>query len=309
MKISVVSPVYGCRSCLEKLVEGIESSMAALACTEYEIILIDDASPDGSWEHIVGLRDIYTKIIGVKLSRNFGQHAAIHAGLAKARGEWVVVMDCDLQDLPSEIPELYRKAQEGFDVVLARRVRRQDTFIKRWFSKAFYSLLGYLTNTRIDPSVGNFGVYHRRVINAVLSMGDYVRFFPSAVSWVGFRRAYLPITHGQRSKGKSSYNYRSLMRLGLSVVLGFSDKPLRIVVKFGFLITFAVLTAAVVMFVRYLRGDIAVLGYTSLILSIWFFGGLLISILGLTGLYVGRTFDQAKNRPVFIVAENSDDGD
>ncbi len=136
-------------------------------------------------------------------------------------------------------------------------------------------------------------------------MGDYVRFFPSMAAWVGFNKTAIPVEHANRSEGKSSYNLKALLKLGLSVIISFSDKPLRIVVKFGFLITSLVLIAALITFVRFLVGGIDVLGYTSLILSIWFLGGIIISLVGIVGLYLGKTFDQVKGRPVYIISEET----
>lgn len=302
IEISVVSPVYGCGGCLEELVAGLQS---VLEGRSFEIILVEDGSPDHSWEKMAALARKYPFVKAFKLSRNFGQHAAIQAGLSQVKGKTVVVMDCDLQDPPAEIPKLLAKYQEGYDLVVARRQNRTDGWFKRKSSEWFYRTLSYLTETKIDPSVANFGVYDRKVIDAVLAMGDFVRFFPSMAAWVGFNRGYLDIEHGERGAGVSAYNFGKLVRLGLNVILTFSDKPLRLMVKLGFWVTFLVVISGLITLGRYFAGDIQVSGYTSLILSVWFLGGLVISVLGLVGLYVGKTFDQAKDRPVFIISEKA----
>lgn len=147
----------------------------------FELILVDDNSTDNSWNIIVEMGKKDKRVKGIKLSRNFGQHKAITAGLAKASGKWIVVMDCDLQDQPEEIPKLYAKAREGYDVVLGRRTNRQDGFFERIFSKLFYRVLGYLTDTKQDSTIGNFGIYKQKVIEAVLSMDDNLRYFPAMV--------------------------------------------------------------------------------------------------------------------------------
>ena len=238
---------------------------------------------------------------GVNLSRNFGQHYAITAGLHYAKGEWVVVMDCDLQDRPEEIPTLYQKAMEGYDSVFAQRVQREDAWLKRLSSKAFYAVFGYLTDTKQDSSVANFGIYHRGVIQSILQMGDRFRYFPTMVQWVGFKKAYLPVEHCERMEGKSTYNWSRLMRLALDTIIAFSDKPMRLMVKFGALVTFVAIIIGLIFFVKYLLGDIEVAGFTTLIISLWVIAGIIISLLGVLGLYVGKMFDTVKQRPTFIV--------
>ncbi len=304
--LSVVSPVYGCAACLPQLVSGIRAAMEEISCTAYEIVLVNDRSPDDSWEQIKMLANT-ENVVGLNLSRNFGQHAAIQAGLAHARGEWVVVMDCDLQDQPDQIPALYRAVLKNHDLVLARRAARQDTWLKTSLSKGYYRLLSYLTETQIDPSIANFGIYHRKVVAAILEMGDYVRFFPSMASWVGFRKTTIDVEHAPRQSGASSYNLTRLIRLGLNVIIAFSDKPLRLTVKFGFIVTGLVIVFGLITLFRFLTGEVIVMGYTSLILSIWFLGGIIISILGIVGLYLGKVFDQTRHRPVYIISETTED--
>lgn len=158
---------------------------------------------------------------GINLSRNFGQHYAITAGLSQAKGEWVVVMDCDLQDTPEEIKNLYTKAQEGYDSVFAQRVERKDKFLKRLSSIVFYKVFSFLTDSKQDETVANFGIYHRKVVNAILSMGDSIRYFPIMAQWVGFRKGYLPIKHGARKEGKSSYSLFKLLKLASDNMIGF----------------------------------------------------------------------------------------
>ncbi|HMB63279.1 MAG TPA: glycosyltransferase family 2 protein, partial [Eudoraea sp.] len=240
---------------------------------------------------------------GIRLSRNFGQHYAITAGLEKAKGEWIVVMDCDLQDRPEEIPALFEKAQEGYDIVYARRLVRKDGLLKKMASKIFYRLFGYLTDSKQDPSIANFGIYHREVIRSILKMKDHVRYFPTMVQWVGFRSAKLNVDHSRREDGKSSYTWRKLLTLALDNVIAFSDKPLKLTIRLGFVISMISLCIGVFYLYRYLAGEIIVLGFTSLVISIWFLSGLIIFILGILGIYLGKTFDRVKDRPTFIIHE------
>jgi dolichol-phosphate mannosyltransferase len=210
-------------------------------------------------------------------------------------------MDCDLQDRPEEIAGLYQKTKEGWDVVLASRANRKDGLFKRLSSKIFYSLLGYLTNTEQDASIANFGIYHRKVIDAILQMGDYQRYFPTMVKWVGFTRTKIPVEHALRDEGKSSYTFGKLLRLAIDVILSFSDKPLRLTVKFGFCLSSLAFVFALFNLVLYFTGNIKVPGYTSLIVSVWFLSGLIITLIGVVGLYIGKTFDKVKGRPTYIV--------
>jgi len=214
-----------------------------------------------------------------------------------------VVMDCDLQDRPDEIPNLYHKALEGYDSVFAQRTERNDTLFKKLFSKLFYKLFSYLTDTKQDATVANFGIYRRCVIDAILSMHDQIRFFPTMVQWVGFRKFYLPVEHASRFEGKSTYNFKGLFRLAMNTIMGFSDKPLRLTVKVGFFITLLSVLVAIVYLGLYLSGRIQVEGFTTLILSLWFLSGFIMFILGILGLYIGRMFEKVKERPVYLIQD------
>jgi len=269
----------------------------------YEIILVEDGSPDQSWEAICDCCADFDKVRGLKLSRNFGQHYAISAGLSQARGNWVVVMDCDLQDQPADIPRLLKKANEGFDVVLARRAQRNDSWFKRVGSWMFYGVLGWLTGLQQDPAIANFGVYSQRVIQAINRMPETIRYFPTMVRWVGFRATTIDVRHCGRAAGKSSYSLHKLANLALDICLAYSDKPLRIVVSTGFLISLTGFLFAVLTLIQALQGKILVLGYASLIVSIWILSGLIILIVGVVGLYVGKCFEGVKRRPAFIISE------
>lgn len=300
--ISVVSPVYCCEGCLRDLCARVSATLASIT-EDYEIILVDDASPDGAWKTMRELCAEDSRVKAVGLSRNFGQHYAIAAGLEQASGEWVVVMDCDLQDRPEEIATLYSKAIEGYDVVFGEREVRRDGWLKRTSSRLFIGVLNYLSGADYDYRTANFGVFHRRVVDAVRSMGDSSRFFPVMVRWTGFRRTSVPIRHDARGEGRSAYTWRRLMRLGLDIILSNSDKPLRLVAVAGIVISIVALVITAYSLLRYLHGDIDVAGYTSLIASMWLLAGVMLFCMGVIGLYVGRVFESVKARPVFIVRE------
>ena len=299
--ISIISPIYRGEKMVSELVSRNIVNLETIT-SDFEIILVNDASPDNSWLEIEKECQKDKRVKGINLSRNFGQHYAITAGLNCAKGEWVIVMDCDLQDRPEEIPNLYKKALEGYDIVLAQRLVREDSFLKRMSSKCFYKVFSYLTETKQDASVANFGIYRDSVIKAILLMGDKMRYFPTQVQWVGFNKAYMPIQHDARLDGKSSYNFKRLLKLALDTIISFSDKPMRLIVKFGFCITILSLIIGLVYLMRYLVGDIMVLGYTSLIISISILSGIMISLIGVVGLYIGKIFDTVKQRPTYLIS-------
>jgi len=301
--ISVISPVYGASALLEELVKRIETSVSKIS-KNYEIILVEDHGPDDSWEKIQGICAENKQVTGIRHSRNFGQQYALNCGLDHARGEWIVTLDCDLQDRPEEIINMYAKAQEGFDIVLASRQNRRDDVLKKFYSKLFYKTLSYLTDTQMDASVANFAIYHRKVVNAFRSMHDYYRYYPTMVHWVGFRMTKLEIEHAEREDGKkSSYDFRKRLNLAMDTIISFSDKPLRLIVRIGILISVISALFAIALVVRYFVVDQDVSGWTSMFLSLWFLSGLMITILGMVGIYVGKIFEITKHRPTYIVGE------
>ncbi len=298
--LSIISPVYRAAGIVDELVNRITASIAEIT-PDFEIILVDDGSPDHSWEKILENCQRDERVKGVQLSRNFGQHYAITAGMKCAMGEWVVIMDCDLQDRPEEIQHLYKKALEGYDLVLAQRVERKDHFLKKLSSKLFYKVLSYLTDTKQDATIGNFGIYRKQVIEALLSMGDYIRYFPTQSQWVGFRRAILPVAHSQREEGKSTYTWRKLFELAFNNMVAFSDKPLWLAVRAGAILSLFSFCMGVYYLIEYMLGRIIVLGYASLVISLWFVGGITIFFLGVTGIYISKIFEKVKDRPLFII--------
>jgi NAD(P)-dependent dehydrogenase (short-subunit alcohol dehydrogenase family) len=204
-RISIVSPVYRAEKIVGELVRQLHENVSKIT-DNYEIILVNDASPDDSWLAIVNECKKDVRVKGINLSRNFGQHYAITAGLSYAQGEWVVVMDCDLQDRPDEIPNLYNKAQEGWDIVYARRVERQDTFFKRLSSKLFHAIYSYLSGIETDKSIANFGIFNHKVIAEYNRMKEYTRSFPSLVEYLGFKKTAIDVQHYAIARTKDSLN-------------------------------------------------------------------------------------------------------
>jgi len=300
MKISIVSPVYKAENIVSDLIYQVSEVLDTLKYN-YEIILVEDGSPDRSWQQIkiAAMNDQHVK--GIKLSRNFGQHVAINAGLQHASGDFIVVMDCDLQDNPRDIPLLLHEINKGFDYVVAKRYQKKHTLFQRLSSKVFYLVFSYLTGFMQDSSVGNFGIYSRKVVNAVLEMNDQFKYFPAQLQWVGFKRGALLVKHMSRHSGDSTYNFRRLIALALNNILSFSDKPLRLAVAYGLFVSFFSFMLGVAYIALQLLGLIAVSGFVSVIVSIFFTSGSIIIVIGMVGLYVGKTFEVAKNRPIYII--------
>jgi dolichol-phosphate mannosyltransferase len=300
--LSIVSPVYRAENIVEELVRQVKESVSTIT-EDFEIILVNDASPDNSWAKIALECENDIRVKGIDLSRNFGQHYAITAGLSYAKGEWVVVMDCDLQDRPDEIPNLYHKAQVGWEIVYARRMERKDDFFKKLSSKLFHNVYSYLSGINTDSSIANFGIFHQKVIAEYNKMKETARSFPSLVQYLGFKRTTLEVRHAERFEGSSTYSFRKLLRLTTDVILSNSNKPLKMTVKLGFTISILSFLLALYNIFAHFAGIIKVEGFTTTVFSIWFVGGLMLFVMGIVGLYIGKIFDQVKDRQLFIVSK------
>jgi len=301
IQISVVVPVYRAEQTLPQLCERLTRALSGLS-PDFEIILVDDRSPDNSWQVILGLLPRYPRIMAVRLSRNFGQHYAITAGLDLSRGRWAVVMDCDLQDQPEDIGLLLAKAQEGYDIVLARRVAREDPFAKRLSSAVFYKVFGLLSGYTLDRSVGSFRIMERRVVDAFCRMRETYRLFGGMIEWLGFSTAYTDTRHVARADGRSAYDRRALMRLALDGIISFSNRPLYVSVLVGAGMAIVSTACGVALILYFVIGGFAgVPGWLSLMALTTFIGSLILFNLGVIGIYLGRLYDQTKQRPLYVV--------
>jgi polyisoprenyl-phosphate glycosyltransferase len=302
--ISIVVPVYRGESCLDELHRRLVAALEPIV-PRFEIVLIEDCGPDKSWPRIRELAARDPRVRGVQFSRNFGQHRAITAGIDVARGDWIVVMDCDLQDRPEEIPRLYAAAQSGVDIVLARRQRRRDGLVKRATSAMFYAVFQYLTELNYDGSVGNFRIISRQVADSFRTVKEQMRFFGGIVTWLGYRVGSIDVQHDERFAGETSYTWRKLIELAAQTIVAHSDKPLRLAIRFGFLLAFGALAFGVWVIIRALRGGVQVSGWASLMVSIYFLSGVILGFMGILGLYLGRVFDEVKGRPLYVVRETT----
>ncbi len=306
--ISIITPIYGCSNSLPQLYNRLVKTLSTIT-NDFEIIMVNDASPDNAWENIKILAQEDKRVKGINFSRNFGQHRAITAGLDYAKGDWVVVMDCDLQDQPEEILKLYNKAQEGYDVVFGRRHQRKDSSFKRLGSKVFYKILDYFTESKIDNSIANFSIVSSNVVNQLRKLREQNRLYPLFVNWVGFKRTDIDIDHAQRKDGESSYTFKKLVDLAIDAIVSQSNKPLKLAIKFGFTLSVLSLVYTFWLVMRYLIFSIPIAGWTSMMVSIYFIGGLLFANMGILGLYIGKIFDETKNRPLYLIEETTFDGE
>jgi polyisoprenyl-phosphate glycosyltransferase len=305
IELSIVIPVYNASGCLNELHSRIVNTLNKYGIKKYEIILIDDASKDNSWEVIVGIANEDDHVRGFKLSRNFGQHHAITAGQDIACGERILIMDCDLQDRPEDIPLLLAKCDEGFDVVIARWVGRNDRLLKRISAVVFYRLFSWLAGYEYDPGIRSFRILSRVAADAMKSMREQMRSLAPLNIWLGFDTAYVDLEPSDRAAGKSSYNWRKLIRLSITNIVSFSDKPLFISVWLGFVMALLAFCYGGYIVARVLILGIPVPGWTTLITSLYFIGGLILANLGVHGVYLARTFDETKARPLYVISKRT----
>lgn len=304
--ISVVIPVYKAEGCLHELYRRLRSSLEEIT-QDFEIILVEDCGGDRSWDILQDLARQDKRVKGIQFSRNFGQHYGITAGIDHAAGDWIVVMDCDLQDRPEEIPRLYKKALEGFDVVLARRGKRKDPVGKRIASWLFYKMFNYLSGMNYDGQAGNFRIISRKVVNSFRLMREQLRFFGGLVEWMGFPSAYIDVQHDARFEGETTYNFQKLGKLATETIIAYSDKPLKIAIKLGFTLSIiSLIVGSYIIFKKIYYGS-PVTGWASMIVSLYFLGGIIIGILGIIGVYLGKTFDETKKRPLYVVTRTTFD--
>jgi dolichol-phosphate mannosyltransferase len=301
--ISVVIPVYGCKTALYELYFRLKQTLETIT-DSFEILMVNDSSPDGAWITIVEIAKKDIRVKGINLSRNFGQHYAISAGLNNASGDWCVVMDCDLQDQPEEIPKMYKKAQDGYDVVFGLRYDRKDSFLKKLSSKLFLKVYNLFVDIKIADSKGsNFSIISSKVLKAYNSLNEQYRTYGLIIRWLGFKTTSINIEHSKRKDGKSSYTFRKSVSHAINSIVSQSNKPLIISIQVGFLLAILSFIIGLYLIINHLFFKVTYPGWTSTIVSIYFVAGLVLSNLGLLGLYIGKIFDETKNRPSYIISD------
>lgn len=301
MEISVVVPVYGCNECLARLHERLTSVLQSLAVS-YELVFVDDRSPDGSWPSLKTLAASDEHVRVVRLSRNFGQHAAITAGVSETSGSWIVVMDCDLQDPPEEISHLYETARHGYDIVFAKRFVRRQPLARRAANRAYFWLRKTLTGVDLETEHANLSIMSRKAADAFLQLNDVHRNFLLILYWLGFEHTSIEFEHAERYAGKSSYTLRGLLRVAFDGLFFHTTALLAWIVYFGFVISVAsVGLAAFFIYSHFQRHSYP--GWTSVIVILLLIGGFIIMSTGVAAMYVGKVFEQVKSRPLFVVDE------
>lgn len=309
-EFSVVIPIYNEEENIPELYRRLTSVMEALCIgmnkTEncYEIIMVDDGSKDSSWHIIDEIHSGDRRVKGISFSRNFGHHIAITAGLDCAKGRAVILLDGDLQDPPEEIPRLFEKFRGGYDLVYGIRQERKDPAFKRLTSYLFWWILRIFSGVDIPQGQTMLRILSGRLVGVLKEMREQARFVHGMMAWAGFKTTTLEVKHSPRIKGKSKYNVHKMFKLAFHAVTSFSTVPLRLATYMGF--TSSLISFIVGMYFLYkkIAYGIPVLGYASIIISIFFVGGIQLLVLGIFGEYLGRTYQEIQRRPLYIVKDS-----
>jgi glycosyltransferase involved in cell wall biosynthesis len=301
-KFSIIVTVYNEEENVNILFERLVKVMERLA-NSYEIIFVDDGSIDGTFGLLEKLHQKNNSVKIIRFSRNFGHHIAITAGLDYAQADTIILMDGDLQDQPEEIPRLYEKYKEGYDNVYAIRRTRKDPVLKKIASKLFYKFFKIICNFDIPQNTGVFRIISRRTVNAVKSCRERSRFVLALISWVGLPSAGVIIERSERHAGKAKYNFLKSTKLAIDAVISFSQIPLQITVYFGFFIAMTSFSIGLYMLLKKIIFGMPTSGYASIIVSIFFLGGIQIAVIGIVGGYIGRVYSEVQNRPMYIIKE------
>lgn len=309
INFSVVIPIYNEEENMPELYSRLTGVLEKLCKDEgkvddYEIIMVDDGSNDSSWTLIKGLHEKDKRVKGISFSRNFGHHIAITAGLDFAKGRAIILMDGDLQDPPEEIPKLYETFKRGYDLVYGIRQQRHDPVFKKMTSYLFWWILRRFSGVDIPQGQTMLRIMSRRLVDAVKEMREYARFIHGMMAWAGFKSTTIEIEHSPRIKGKSKYNLPKMFRLAFHAVTSFSTVPLKLAIYTGFTSSFLSFLVGLYFIYRKLFYNIPVLGYASIIVSIFFVGGIQLLVIGIFGEYLGRTYQEVQKRPLYIMKEH-----
>ncbi len=304
-EISVVIPAYNEEANVVPMYERVTAALDGVAGS-FEIVFVDDGSQDGTWDAISGLAGRDARIRGIRFARNFGHQAAVTAGIDAARGEAAVIIDADLQDPPEVIPELIAKWREGFEVVYAQREAREgESWFKKATAAAFYRTLRAITNVDIPVDTGDFRLMGPRALEAFRALDERNRFIRGLVSWVGFEQTGVRYHRQARHAGETKYPLKKMVRFAIDGITSFSFVPLRLATWLGFAVSALAFVYILVVIGLKLAG-INWPGYTSLMASILFLGGVQLIMIGILGEYLGRVFDEVKHRPLYLVGESTD---
>lgn len=299
MKLSIVSPVYRAEAIVSELTKRIEASVSEIT-DDYEIILVEDCGPDLSWLEIEAICEANERVKGIKLSRNFGQHYAITAGLDYSTGDYAIVLDCDLQDNPQDFAKLLEKAAEGYDVVFTTRRGRKHGIWRGGMSAIYKKVFSLISDERFAVNNGSLFLVSRQVMNAIGGLKERQRLIGQVIRWVGFPTTYVEVEHGERFAGNSSYSLSAQIRLAVEGWIAHSDRLLRLSIYAGLACATVSIVAALLIVALHFSVGFAV-GWPSVITSILLSTGLILTSIGVCGLYVGKIFEEVKQRPLYVV--------
>lgn len=304
---SVIAPVYNEIDCLDVLLVKVKEVMDQTG-EDWELILVDDGSNDGSTDKIRQLAQSNDRVRKVIFARNFGHQIAVTAGLDYSRGDAIVIIDADLQDPPEVILELIAKWREGYKVVYAQRTEREgETWFKRVTASLFYRTIYRITDVKIPLDTGDFRLLDRKVVNVINSMRERHRFLRGMSAWVGFSSIGVPYKRAARYAGSTKYPFKKMLKLALTAVTSFSYVPLQIAMWLGFISAGISIIAIPVVIILRLVGSQFFFGQASTLIAVLFLGGVQLISLGILGEYVGRIYDEVKGRPLYITSETPDD--
>lgn len=298
-QVSVVIPVYNNKEYLETLVKEIDKTLSK-AKKKYEIIFVDDRSPDKSWDVLAELAKENSNVFAFRLNRNHGQHIALAAGIRESRGEWVITMDGDMQDHPRAISRLLEKAEEGYDIVLSSYKSPEQTLIRKISNYLFALLIYIISGDKIRYNTGSLTLFSRKVADAYNSVNERYRHHLQVLYWLKFRTGYIVYTKYKRTSGNSSYNFSALVVHAFNAIFFHQNRLLYFIAILGMAVTVFSLVFGVYVIYMYLFYT-PPSGWTSLSLLISTLGGITIFSLGVVGIYLGKIFEQTKNRPLYAV--------
>lgn len=301
LAISVISPVYEAASIVETLVSQLMAQLQQLT-PHFEIILVEDGSKDDSWEKIVEQCAKHPQVTGIKLSRNFGQHYAVTAGLQEATGEAIVIMDCDMQDDPKHIQTLYEQFKAGYQTVFTKRIGRKHAWHKGLTAWLYNRLFRLLADKKFDLNLGSMVMISKQVQTEFLRLKDKDRLYLQLLKWIGLKPTYVEVPHQKRFAGKSTYTFRRMFDIAISGLTSHSDKLLRLSVYSGILMSLAAFLGGLYVIITYFTHGYAT-GWPSLFVLILFATGVIQLSIGIAGLYIGKIFEQSKDRPLYVVEE------
>lgn len=303
-KISIIIPAYNEEESLPKLYERLKNIIDQINNYEFEVLFVNDGSKDKTIQIIKELRNNDNRVCYVDFSRNFGKEIAMTAGLDYAKGDAVIFMDADLQDPPELIPELIKYWEQGYDDVYARRKSRKgETWLKKITSKMYYRVLQKLTKVEIQKDTGDFRLLDRRCVNALKKLRENSRNSKSMFSWIGYNKKEVLYDRDPRIAGKTKWNYKKLIDLAIDGITSFTTSPLRISTYISIPTFFMLFVYAIYVVIKWIRTGVFIEAFQATILLILFFSGIQILLFGIIGEYLGRIFNESKNRPLYFVNE------